>query len=446
MEHNVDIIVKENKMNWNLDEKGVLTIKGQNKIPHYDCGSHPSAPWKDISDQIIEIHIMEGMTEIGINAFKGCENLEKVILPHSLRRIHAYAFWNCNKLVSIVSDRDDFKYIYDDRDYAEDNTLIFGVESFYNVPWSKIRWGDFYTRDNMLYVTFSKVARRLTLPEGITVLKSFSMNYLAVDLVVLPGTLETIEDFAFSNSIVKEKMLLPDSVSQLAPYALADCSILWQDSDTMKEIVKRRRKLPKEHRKRMPAYFNHYSVASIKRKSFEKFRMIKVIEKQPKRKIGDRLQSFVVDEEIDVGNSIYRRIRSGKVILCITYENNRIISVKSFVWSRKYELPAEYLMYPVYEKRDGLLPWRDSFVYHEKEDIIAGFVDLDGAALKEKGVLRLRHPDTHEEWFWSDDKENFGGPLEMQCLETWLSLHSDITVDSTAENKEKDWYRLFVDV
>ena len=76
MEHNVDIIVKEDKMKWNLDEKGVLTIKGQNKIPHYDCGSHPSAPWKDISDQIIEIHIMEGMTEIGINAFKGCENLQ----------------------------------------------------------------------------------------------------------------------------------------------------------------------------------------------------------------------------------------------------------------------------------------------------------------------------------------------------------------------------------
>ena len=91
MLYNAKAGTNSNGMNWILGEDGVLTIEGEGKIPHYDCGRYPAPPWKDVREDIIEIHIMDGITEIGIHAFKDCSNLKKVVLPHSLYRIHAYA-------------------------------------------------------------------------------------------------------------------------------------------------------------------------------------------------------------------------------------------------------------------------------------------------------------------------------------------------------------------
>ena len=204
MKHNVDSFVCKKEINWNLDENGVLTLEGQGKIPNYDCGRNPSAPWKNVNDQIMEIRIMEGITGIGMNTFRDCENLKKVALPDSLGRIQAYAFWNCKQLVCIESDRTDFKYIYDDRDYEKDDTVIFGIESFHNVPWCNARWGDFYSHEGILYITFAGEAQNLVIPKGICVLKSFSMNHLDVTSILLPDTLEVIENFVFSDSTVKK--------------------------------------------------------------------------------------------------------------------------------------------------------------------------------------------------------------------------------------------------
>ena len=51
-----------------------------------------------------------------------------------------------------------------------------------------------------------------------------------------------------------------------------------------------------------------------------------------------------------------------------------------------------------------------------------------------------------EEWFWTENDGNFGGPLELEFLNTWLSRHPEIQVDSRDENMEKEKYRLFVSV
>lgn len=444
MKQKEDTFVGKNEISWNLDEHGILTMEGQGKIPDCDCGCNASAPWKNVLNQIRELHIMEGVTEIGMKAFMDCENLEKVVLPHSLRRIHAYAFWDCKRLACIESDRNDFQYVYDDRNDQKENLLIFGVESFHNVPWSRSRWGDFYIRYDRLYVTFAGGSQNLIVPEGVRVIKSFSTNHLNVDSVKLPKTLEVIENFAFSDSTVKEEMILPDSVSDLDPYAFADCSVLLKDSPILKKMIRTGWGLPKEERNRVPGYFKQYSVSLLARKRFGKFRKIIVTENKPKQ--NGTLPSLVLDSSIDVGRSIYRRIRGGKVILCVSYKDNRVLSVKSFAWHRVYEIPNEYLMYPVLDEEDGVLPWRDSFTYQEKEDIVQAFEISDGAFLKNIGMLRVQDPDTYEEWFWSDDRENFGGPLEISFLHMWLSLHPEITVDSKKENIENDRYRWFVDV
>lgn len=344
MENNMEILSPGYEgIIWNLDKFGTLTVTGKGKIPDCACGKRPDAPWENVKDQIREIEIGEGITEIGINAFRECIHLKQVSIPDSLQRIHAYAFWNCTELTDIYSGSRNFTYIYDRSGEEKENTVIFGVEAFHNVPWPESIWGDFYCRDGVLYVCFS----------------------------------------------------------------------------------------------------GKYHVVLVKDSSMGKFRRLKVLEK----KRTDQEQDTVIeDKHIDVGESLYRRIRGGKVILCITYADNRICSVKSFAWNSRCGLPEEYLMYPVRLENGEVGAWRDSFTYQEKEDIVSAFENRDGGELEKEGVLRLCGPDKLEEWFWYGSKEDFGCGLEMDLLRLWLKKHQDIAVDSIEENRENDKIRLFVDV
>lgn len=449
MKKNAEKLISKNEMNWSIDKSGVLTIEGQGKIPDCDCGRNPSAPWENVKDQILEICIEEGITEIGINAFNSCRNLQKVVLPSSLRRIHAYAFRNCMELICIETDCKDMKYIYDNREYDEENTIIFGIDSFQNVPWCRSRWGAFYIQDNILYITFVGAEKQLVVPEGVRMLKSFSMSHLDVDSIAFPNTLEQIEDFAFFDSTIKEALILPQSTHTVGLYAFADSNILrisFPVSIRPDKMEWYRTEGKMVRRSKKSDIINRYSLRLLERKKFGKFRKLEVVENKPIHHRDGTVTNVRDDKTIDVGESIYRRIRMGNILLCVSYENNRIHSVKSFSWDREEGLADEYLMYPVLDPGEQLLPWRDSFTYQEKEDIIYAFNCFDGEELHARGALRRRHPDTHEEWFWSNDRENFGGPLELDFLEMWLSLHPEVTVDSTDDNMEKDHVRWFVSV
>ena len=458
MKLNAKTFIDATEIMWNLDENGVLTLEGHGKIPNFDCGPNPSAPWKSVKDQIVEIQIMEGVTEIGVNAFKECKKLKKVVLPHSLGRIQMHAFWNCRQLVCIESERTDFKYVYDDREcqyvifdgyHKRKDTVIFGIDSFRNVPWSKSKWGDFYCNGEVFYVTFTGEAEEMVIPEGIRVIKPFAMNAVEVDSVVLPNTLEVIEELAFAGSNIKSRMFLPNSIKTVSPYAFSDCFISlisFPFSWNPEKIRWKRTTSEMIRRQKFPEYIKRFSLSLLENKSFGRFRKMQVTENKEIYHRDGTVTRVRNDKDIDIGKCMYRRIRLGKVLLCVTYEDNKVVSVKSFAWNNYYELPNEYLMYPVQDEGKELLPWRDSFTYQERDDIVYAFCDTDGEALKNAEVLRFRHPDSHEEWFWSDDIGNFGGPLEMEFLEMWLSMHLEITVDSTEENMENDRYRWFVDV
>lgn len=426
---------------WNLDKFGTLTVAGKGKIPDCACGKKPVPPWENAKDQIREIEIGEGITEIGINAFRECIHLKQLSLPDSLQRIHAYAFWNCTELTDIYSGSRNFTYIYDRSGEGKENTVIFGVEAFHNVPWAESMWGDFYCGNGALYVCFSG-KKDIVIPGEIRELKPFSMSWTEADSITLPKSLEIIGNFAFSESKIKKSLILPDSVRTIEPYAFANCSapsvvfpVSWKPGkmDWRGTDVKmiRRRSTPKYH------------VALVKDRSMGKFRRLKVVEKKRTEQERD---AVIEDKHIDVGESLYRRVRGGKVILCITYGDNRICSVKSFAWNSRCGLPEEYLMYPVRLENGKVGTWRDSFTYQEKEDIVSAFEDRDGGELEKEGVLRFYDPDKLEEWFWYGSKEDFGSGLEMELLKLWLKEHPNIAVDSIEENRENDKIRLSADV
>ena len=55
---------------WALDDAGVLTISGCGRMPDYACGNNSVAPWHDRKGTIERLVIEDGITEIGINAFR----------------------------------------------------------------------------------------------------------------------------------------------------------------------------------------------------------------------------------------------------------------------------------------------------------------------------------------------------------------------------------------
>ena len=451
---------KDCVLDWNLDETGCLMVYGSGNIPDFSCGRNPAPPWQEEKDRIRELHISEGITEIGIKAFEDCQALERVYLPDSLGRICAYAFRNCCSLMEIQSERSVYRYIYDESPESarEAETIYFGLEAFKNTPWALKKWGDFYCEEGVLYICFSR-KQDLVIPEGVHTLHEFSLCNQESRSVALPKTLTTIEGLVFSGSGITS-LEIPDSVAEISQYAFADSSLESVEfpasmkktktfirsgimpvparelaapksdeklpAGLRKEAEARRRKEAEEKERRIP---DMYRIELIRRKEYGEFREVKVTRRKAAAHRKNGAQGAIYGRNhISVGEGIYRRIRQGNVLLCVEWKEDRLISVKSFAWSVIGEEVREYRMYPI--QTDGEIGiWKDSFEVRRKEDFLKAFGDTDGKMLAREGKLRITQEGKQEEWFRFRDAGNFGGPLELELLECWKKEHPQIRID-----------------
>lgn len=75
-----------------------LTVSGNGIMPVYNTGA---APWYSYLDNITEIEVMGGVTEIGRSAFYGLKNVTVVTIRDGVKSIGAYAFNACTSLKSV---------------------------------------------------------------------------------------------------------------------------------------------------------------------------------------------------------------------------------------------------------------------------------------------------------------------------------------------------------
>lgn len=449
-------------ISWTFDDMGVLTVSGNGRMPDYACGRNPAAPWDDRREAVLSLVIGDGITEIGINAFRDCRNLKSVKLPQTVRRIRGYAFRDCIRLETVESDRSVWRYICDERQTAEEDTIIFGMESFLNCPWAITKWNNFYIREGALYVCFSG-SGKMEIPEGIHTLKQFSAADLAADEIICPSTLESIEAFAFSGTVVRKGIRLPEEMESIDAYALADCSfgsLRLPAGYTPSGMKKKRMYLHGTeeliHMQRVPKFMGKYYLGTEKVKGSDKFHRVRIMERKPVFHKDGSITAVWDSDYINVGMSVLKKIQRGSAFVCIRHEYGRVIHVKVVAMQHVRKsggeiaekgLPCVYLMYP---GQDGskILPWRDSCTYFEPFEIRAGFPDCDGAALAENRELRFLHPDTHEEWFWCslDEDDNGWQGMAYDALRLWLAAHPKMQVDSREDNIENDALRWFVSV
>lgn len=253
-------------LTWNLDEIGILTIKGTGDM--YDYSSADPAPWSAKNNDISEITVSEGVTSIGNNAFHscstlsmvtfmggltrigsgafaGCEALRDFDFPYSLETIGANAFSECNGLVD-VSIPDSVQSIG-----SQAFSLCEGLQSVYLPPTLTIIPDGIFTDCAQLgsvdipgSVTeiganaFSKcTAFSLTeLPSGIQRIGAAAFeNCGSIENLELPKTLESIGEAAFGGTII-DKASFDGTLEKWAAIGGDGCGIARDKIDFLEHI------------------------------------------------------------------------------------------------------------------------------------------------------------------------------------------------------------------
>ena len=252
---------------WSLDA-GVLKISGTGAMANYKNSTYGAAPWYAYRNEITEVVISDGVTNIGAYAFYNCVKLTKVTIgkdvesignsafsaclelkqltlpnklkqidglafavsgltgiriPASVEMINTTAFMNCDNFKSITVDSKNTVYSSDSKGILfnrNKTTLILcpaGFTGSYTIPAgvNVVGEGAFQNCNGLTGVTF---------PSGVTTIEKFAFGICdELASVVLAEGLVTIGQEAFYGCEKLVTLKLPGSVSRIENSAFAWC-------------------------------------------------------------------------------------------------------------------------------------------------------------------------------------------------------------------------------
>lgn len=249
---------------WTL-ERGILEITGEGVL---DCDN---APWEDSIEEIQEIVIGEGITEvedssfadydnlqtltlpeglaaIGKNAFSNCEKLGNIDFPDSITMIDSRAFWGCTSLTEIsfpaslgtlggaaFHNCTNITYVWVPKSLINVYTYRTNMMSSEIGPFDgcdnlkQIEWEEGITK--IPYAIFEDCTglKEITIPEGVMEICEDAFNgCINLEEIVLPEGLEAIGESAFSNCGKLKKVDFPDSVIVIEERAFSECISLME--------------------------------------------------------------------------------------------------------------------------------------------------------------------------------------------------------------------------
>lgn len=182
-------------------------------------------PWMDLHSQIKRVVISEGVTSIGDNAFKGCEELRTIVLPSSIETIGRECFYWCVKLDSIslppgvnVISIGAFSGCYTMKSISFSNRVV------------KIENSAFYQCNGLRRVDYTgSLSDWLAIDfksENSNPLKYAGNLYLsgkAVDEVVLPDTMTVVPPYVCMGMVNVRRLKIPEGVVEIGNRAFDGC-------------------------------------------------------------------------------------------------------------------------------------------------------------------------------------------------------------------------------
>lgn len=141
-------------------------------------------------EPITDLVIPDSVTKISAGAFYGCTSVKSVTVPDSVKEIHKYTFCDCSALTSVTLP-DSVSMIYDNA-----------------------------------FMNCSSLTS-IDIPDGVTIINYYTFkDCSSLTSVKLPASVKTIFPYAFEGCSALTDITIPDSVTTIAYYAFLGCSSL----------------------------------------------------------------------------------------------------------------------------------------------------------------------------------------------------------------------------
>ena len=233
-------------------ENGVMTISGTGAMDRLYYGERP---WEDDLSEIRSVVVKEGVTTVGSDSFKKCDNLSSVTLPSTLKAVQERAFWGCSKLTSITLPNG-LEEMWDsafsgtgiESIVVPDSVTLMRPDALGGCPALKtavIGKGvtepqsyTFSSSDALESVTFRgklkyvsagmfygcKALKTVTLPNTVTAIQANAFRGSGLTEIQLGSAVTEIGEYAFAETPL-EQIVLPQGIKTLGNFAFHEC--LW---------------------------------------------------------------------------------------------------------------------------------------------------------------------------------------------------------------------------
>ncbi len=206
------------KLAWNLNSAGKLTISGTGAMWDYEwCQNgdavYTSAPWGNLN--VTSLVLEEGITRIGSCAFLDCATIEgKLNLPSTLREIGDTAFSGCYGLYGTLNIPSGVKEIGECAFQGCD-----GLTGTLNLPKGLTYIG------GAAFNGCSGLTGTLTIPSNVLNIGDWTFRDCSgfTGKLVIPGKVAGIGEYAFAGCTGIEEVTIPLSVLTIETGAFSDC-------------------------------------------------------------------------------------------------------------------------------------------------------------------------------------------------------------------------------
>ncbi len=190
----------------------------------------------DSCQKLASIILNEGLQTIGADVFLNCYELSEITIPDSVTAIGENAFGSCRKLANVTIGKG-LSEMGDDA-FRNAGVVIFAVDEE-NDYYSNDQYGVLFNKDKTLLIQYPKKHTRTSydIPDTVTQLAPYAFVYASgLKSVTIPDCIKTISNYAFFSASALREIVVPEGVEAIGQSAFQACSLL--KNVTLAESVK----------------------------------------------------------------------------------------------------------------------------------------------------------------------------------------------------------------